>query len=839
MNSRERTGRIQVFFDTLSTDLRRGCRSLTQNRGYTAVAVVILAVGIGANTAILSVADPLLLRPLPYPSPESLVALRSSNPAAGFPDDRTSLANLLDWQANAQQFEAIAGYRLRSVDLLGGEHSERLRGVFATPEFFKVFGVGTIIGRSFSRGDQIPGAQPSIILGSSLWRRRFASDRGVIGHILDVNTLNLSRVGATPRLVVGVLARDVSFPPFSADFQLTVPEIEESVDFWTPEAIPKNPNRSARELEIVGRLKRGVTIEQAQAEMDAIAQQLASQYPESNRGWGIRVVPLRDHIVGSTIRRIVLLLSLCSFVVLLIACVNVATLQLARGLARQRDVAIQLALGAGRSRIFRQTLLESCLLSITAAAVALVVTKWAISLFRLLVPSGIPLIGAVGLNVRVLLLTLCVSLITALCISIIPTARSLMPNAASAARSEARGLTIDRRRRYVLSGLIAFEVALTLMLLIGFGLMLRSAGNVLRIYPGFDQDKLLTMTISLPSNKFEWKHNVVFSRQVIQSVEALGEVKAAAVVQGVPMHAGSFWDHFRVEGGESRNWVDVPIARLRVISPNYFDVMQIPVLSGRKFDERDEQGEIGFAPQIIVSETLAKRYFPGQDALGKRIQMQSGSDRWSAIVGIAGDVRYAGLDITPDVDIYLPEGLFPQAATTLVVRTRGNPIAALGAIRSRISEIDKDAFVTDMQPMSALISNALASRRLSTVLFMIFAGMAFALAITGIYSVIAQSVLQRRLEIAVRIALGAEPDSVLRLVLYPALFVGLVGIAAGIVASFGAAGLLSTMLFQVRPHDPFTWVTVTVLMFATCLIASYIPARRARGVDQSLVLRAL
>lgn len=396
--------RAQVVLEMVSTDIRWAWRSLTNTPGFTSVAVVTLAVGIGANAAVLSVADPMLLRPLPYPAPESLVALRSSNPAAGFPDDRTSLANLLEWQAGARLFESIAGYRWRSADLVGGDRSERLRGLFVTPEFFEVFRLTDVIGRRFGPPDQAFGSQPSIILGSGLWRRRFASDPRVIGQMLDVNTLNLSRVGPTPRLVIGVVPGDVHFPPFSADFQFDVAGIDQPVDFWTPEPVPGKPSPDARELEVVGRLRPGVTIAQAQAEMDGIARRLAEQAPASNEGWGIRVVPLRHQILGST-RRVVLLLSLCSAVVLLIACVNVATLQIARRMARQRDVAIQIALGAGRGRIFRQDLVETWLLATAAAVVAVLVTAWAVSLLRPFLPPAMPLIRNAAVDARVLVWT--------------------------------------------------------------------------------------------------------------------------------------------------------------------------------------------------------------------------------------------------------------------------------------------------------------------------------------------------------------------------------------------------------------------------------------------------
>jgi putative ABC transport system permease protein len=826
---------VPAFLETLASDFRYAHRSLMTMRGFTAVGVLTLSVGIGVNTAILAVADPMLLRGLPYPDGNSLVALRSTNLAAGLPDERTSLANLHDWQSQARLFEAIAGYRWRSADLVGGDRSERLRGLLVTPEYFQVFRVTDVIGRTLARQDQIPGAQPSILLGSGTWRGRFAANRNIVGALLDVNTLNLARVGPTRRLVTGVVTRDVNFPPLTADFQLHVAGIDAQVEFWMPETIPANPNRSDRVLEVVGRLKPGVTIAQAQGEMDAIAERLEREYPASNRGWAVRLVPLRSQILGDT-RRVVLLLSLCSGVVLLIACVNVTTLQLARGIARRRDAAIQIALGASRVRIFRQMLVESWLLAVMGAAVALVLTAWGMPALRAAVPSGIPFIASAGLSLRVVTLTLAVSTIAALCISFVPAAHVWSPNAAGFISAEGRGLAPDRRRHRALGGLIALEVALTLMLLVAFGLMIRSAANVLRATPGFDPNGLLTMTISLPINKFDWAHNVVFSRQVMASVASLGEVESAAVVQGVPMRTGGFFTWFLADNGQPPP-ENFPIAHVRVVSPGYFHVMRIPLVAGSEFDQRDEAGEIGNTPRVIVSEGLARRYFPGADVIGRRIR--NVYERWSTIVGVAADVRYGSMDRDPDPEIYLPEALFPQAAITLVARTRADPATAAGVIRARISQIDQDAFVTDVEPMTALMWQSVAERRLSTLLFSVFAYLALCLAVTGIYSVINQAVIQRRLEIAIRMALGAAPESIVRLIVSHAFLPSLAGVAAGAAASIALARTLSTMLFEVGSSDPATWLTVITVTIATCLTASYLPARRARRVEPAAALRSL
>jgi predicted permease len=821
-------------FDDLQRELRHACRTLTKNPGFTAVAVLTLALGIGANTAIFSVSDALLLRPLPYRDADRLVALRSSDPSHALPDgERTSPANLADWQRQAQSFEAIAGYRWRTVDLTGGPYSERLRGLVVTPEYFEVFGIRQMNGRAFTTRDQ--GTSP-MVLGRDVWQRRFGADQGMIGKPLDINHINLSRVGPTPHVVLGVVTTDEHFPPLTADFQLGISAIDDHVGFWLPQFLTSADTRDGgREFDVVGKLRPGITIAQAQADMDAIARHLAQAFPASNRGWGVRVIPLRSQVLGNT-RRVVVLLSLSTAMVLLIACGNVASLLLARGLARQREVAIRTALGAGRVRIVRQFLIESALMALTAAALGVSLTVAAIRLLRTWLPSTVPLIQGISINARVLSFTLASAVVTACVTGIFPAWRISGASGLSMLGLEARGLSAGRRRRRAVGVLVAAEVALTLVLLISTGLMVKSAARLWEVDPGFNPDHVLTMTISLPNNKFEWRHNVVFSRSVIASVKPLTSVRDAAVIQGVPMRAGSFWGKFEVEGTAAAGSADLPVARLRVVSPGYFGVMQIPIVSGRDFDARDDIGEVGHPRFVIVNRALATRYWPGENAVGKR--MHAGNkDEWGTIAGVVGDVRYAGMDTPPDMDMYLPEGLFPQAAITLLVRTSGDPLRIVSDVRSRVGQVDREAFVTDIQSMGTLISESLAPRRVPTMLLTAFAGIGLLLAFTGIYSVIAQSVVQRQLEIGIRMALGAVPKRVLGLILQLALFPSIVGITVGLAGAVAMTRLLSAMLFGVRRFDPATWVMVSLLTLAVCLLAGYIPARRATKVDPVIALR--
>ena len=794
-----------------------------------------LAVGVGANAAIFSVGHAMLARPLPYAGADRLVMLRSTNPSHGVLWTTAAPANLLDWQAEAKSFEAIAGYRWWSVDLTGGDHSERLRGLFTTPEFFKVLDV-PLIGKTFDF-DAFTNSQrrrPDIILGLGLWQRRFGSDAGLLGRVIDVNIINLSHVGTTPSFVVGVAQADVHFPPLSADYNLGVAGIGDSVDFWMPER-PDPTRRDNGDFDVIARLRPGVSLERAQSEMDTISRNLAAAYPETNKGLSVRVVPLRDHVLGSS-RRVLFLLFASTGLVLLVACGNVANLLLARATTRQKEVAIRAALGASRLRILRQFLAESALIALPAGAIGVGLAYGSLSLLRPLIPAGVPFAQDATVDRTVLLFTLIAASLTALITGIVPALRVSSANPGDAMKRDGRSSTAGRGRQRLVAILVASEVAMTVVLLIATGLMVKSANHLSHIDPGFDAHNLLTMTISLPNNKFEWRHNVVFSRQVIGSIEVMPGVRNAAVIQGIPMRAGSFFTSFSIEGRPDTP-VDRPSGRLRVVSPGYFGVMNIPILSGRDYDEHDEAGEVGSLPSVIVNRTLAERFWPGQEAVGKRVRM-SWKSTPSMIIGVVGDVRYTGLDADAGNEFYLPEGLYPQSAITLLVRTDRDPLLLYPGIHASIAAIDKDAFIFDVKPMTQLIGESLAPRRFSTVLLSAFAGIALILSLAGIYAVIAHSVAQRTAEIGIRIAMGASPARVTGLMLRSGLLPVACGMAVGWSGALAMSGLFSAMLFDVGPLDLPTWILVSGSMLAVACIASYRPARRACSVDPTVALRA-
>ena len=821
----------------LSSDIRYAFRTLRRGGISIVVAMLSLAAGVGPNAAIFSVGYAMLAHPLPYAGADRLVMLRPINPSHGLFFPTVAPANLLDWQAQAKSFEAVAGYRWRTVDLTGGDRSERLRGLSVTPEFFKVLGV-PLLGDTFGPNDP-QRRRYEIIIGRGLWQRRFGTDAKLVGKVLDVSIINLSRAGATPSLVDAIALADAHFPPLSADFSFSpvvASGIGDSVEFWVPELLDP-VKRDNGDLDVIARLRPGVSIERAQAEMDTISRNLAAAHPESNKGLSVRVVPLRDEVLGGS-RRALLWLFACTGFVLLVACGNVANLLLARAMTRQKEVAIRAALGAARLRILRQFLIESALIALPAGIIGIGLAYGGLVLLRPLIPAGVPLARESTVNVTVLLFTTIVALLTALITGIVPALRVVSANPGDVMKQEGRSRTAGHGRQRIAAILVAMEVGMTLMLLIATGLMVKSANQLLRVNPGFETRDLLTMTISLPNNKFEWRHNVVFSRQAIHSIEGMPGVRGAAVIAGVPMRAGSFSGSFTVEGRPDTP-VDRPSARIRVVSPGYFRLMKIPILSGRDYDEHDEVGEVGSLPSVIVNRRLAERFWPGQDAVGKKVLMSWRKDQPSTvIIGVVGDVRYTGLDEDAGNEFYLPEGLYPQAAITLLVRTTGDPLPLFPAIHGRILDIDKDAFVFDVKPMGHLISESLAPRRFSTALLSIFAGVALILSLAGIYAVIAHSVAQRRFEIGIRIAMGASSAQVTGLMLRFGLFPAICGMAAGWSGVLAISRFFSALLFDVKPLDLPTWIAVSGCMLAVAGIASYLPARRACRVDPATALRA-
>ncbi len=822
------------WLDEMRSDLRYACRTLRRDPQFAAGAVMILAVAIAANAAIFGVVDAVLLRPLPYPDADRLVALRSVHQGADTPGSGASSAqDLVDWQAQATSFSAIAGYRWRSVDLRSnsaGMPSQRLRGLYVTPEYFDVFGVAPATGRVFTAADRGTNA---IVLGARVWRDRFGADPHLVGSLLDVNMINLGRAGPTPNLVLGAARGDAHFPPVTADFNLGVGNENDSIDFWLPEFAPTG-SRDDRGLDVVAKLRPGVTVARAQAEMDAISRQSAEAFPATNQGWRVQVVALRTQIIGRT-RQVVIFLSIGTAFVLLIACGNVATLCLVRGLAREREFAVRSALGASRGRLVRQLLTESTLIAVAAAVVGTFGAEIALTVVRPWFPPGMPLVQHLGVDRTVTAFVVALAGATALLAGVVP-AFVTMARAFSATGLNRRDRTESRWHRRGVSGLTSLQAAATIVLLVSTGLLARSAERLWRAHPGFNPADVLTMTISLPANEYDWQHNVVFERDVARAVRALPAVRDVAAIQGVPMRVGGFRTTFSVEGMPPAPLVDHPAAHLRVVSAGYFRTLQIPLLDGRDFEARDDVGERGRPRFVIVNRTLAARYWPHESAVGKRLRQDYNTD-WVTIAGVVGDVRYAGLDAPPELEIYLPDGLFPESAMTLVVRTRGDPHDAAPSVRDRIEGVDRDALVSDIHSMDELMRQSVAGRSFATLLLTICAAVAVALALSGIYGVVAQAAAQRQTEIGIRMALGGSPGAVVRWMLRMTMQPIAIGAALGVLGAAGTARILATLLFEIGPQDPATYVT-TVGMFALLAAAAgLVPALRATRSDPLTALR--
>ena len=716
--------------------------------------------------------------------------------------------------------------------MIDGGLSYRLNGLLVTPEFFDVFGV-SLNGRPFLAQDR--GAD-TVVLGHEVWLRLFDANEALVGDTLDLHVRDLSRVGPTRFTVLGVATAPVRFPSLETDFELGVASVVDTIDFWLPRYIMPTETRAyeGRQFNVVAKLRPGITIAQAQAEMHAIAAGQAEERPRAHRGWTVRVMPLREHAAAGS-RDGVALLSVGAGLLLLISCANVATLVLARGIARHREVAIRAALGAARWRIVRQFLTEAAVLAAGAGAVGVVFAALAIEQARPWLPRSLPALQEMTVNTSVLAFALVSALLTACITGVVPALRAARAQGRRLIGLNARGMTPDGSRTRLIAVAVSAEVALTVVLLVAAGLLVRSALRASRVEPGFNSSNVLTMTVSLPENKFHWDHNAVFAGDVINAVRSLRGVTHAAVAQGVPMSAGGFFGSAAIEDYVPPADAQEPIYRIRVVSPGYLETMQIPIVAGRGFEARDEVGQRGHPRSILVSESFAERYWPGQDPLGKRI----GSPEWRmTVVGVAGDVRYTGLEAAPTVDVYYPQRLFPQPAITLVTRTAGNPFNAVPAIRERIRGVDQHAFVTDIRTMDQVIADSQAERQAGTLLVSVFGTLALVLAAAGVYSVIAQAVAQRESEFAIRTALGATPGRVVGLAMGTALQPAVVGAASGALCALGLARFMTSLLFDADVFDYVACVGVATTIVAVCVAAGYVPARRAARVDLMTLLRA-
>lgn len=813
--------------DSLFQDIKYGVRKLLKDRSFTAVAVFALSLGIGANSAIFSVVNSVVLRPLPYKDSDRLVTIYSSLRQTGLEKIVVSAPELADFREQNNSFDQVAAYDFQGVNVTGGDEPERIRASLLSPNLLPVLGINPIIGRGFAPDEDQPGQSQVTVLSYSIWQRRFAGEPNVIGKTLDIDGKSIE--------VIGVMPFDFRFP--DPDTELYLPL---TID---PELLTEN-NRGSHFLNVVARLKPGVSIDRAQADMNTIAQRMSIEHSSTYRtGYGASVIAMRDDIVGEVRPTLLILLGAVGFV-LLIACANVANLLLARGVARQKEVAVRTALGATRVRLIRQLLTESTILAIIAGGLGLLLALWGVEFLVSLSPASIPRLNEISLDARVVAVTMSVSLLTGLLFGLAPAMQFSKPDLNETLKDVGRNSTDGRQRQRLRGLLVISELALSVVLLIGAGLMIRSFIRVQVADPGFNAENLLTMRLSLPRSKYpDFNRQTRFFQDLIERIQAQPGVQSTATINVLPLSGSTADRSFKIEGRNVIQGEPGPDEELRFISPGYFSTMGIPLLRGRAFTQRDNSE----SPRVaIVNQALADRYW-SRDAIGKRIAysgLGEGKPNWCEIIGVAGNVKHLGPDIPAKPEVYLPflQPLFSTATSTigpmyLVTRTATQPEALTGAVRGAIESVDSNQPVSNVRTMAQRISTALAQRRFNMLLLGIFAGVALLLASIGIYGVMSFAVTQRTRELGIRMALGASASDVLRLVLGQGLALTLIGVAGGLAASFVLTSLINSLLYEVSATDSLTFAAVSVILIIVSTGACFVPAVRAMKVDPMVALK--
>ena len=810
-------GRSNLLTDFFQ-DLRYAGRMQFKNPGFTIVAVIALALGIGANTAIFSVVNSVLMRPLPYKDPERLVMVWEDATKFGYPRDTPAIANYVDWRNQNTVFEGMAAIADESFNLTGTGDPERLEGHLVSANLFSLLGVDPQLGRTFTSAEDQPGSNRVVVLSHALWQRRFGGDSAIVGKPINLNGASYT--------VVGVMPASFQFP--TSDDQVWAP-----IAFTSKDAA----NRDRHYLQVLARLKPGTSLGQAQTEMNTIGARLQQQYPESNTDLGVAVTSLHEHLVGD-IRPALLILLGAVGLVLLIACANVANLLLARAAVRQKEIAVRVALGARRHRLIRQFLTESVLLATFGGVVGLVVAYGGLMLLRAFIPENISQAGQIAIDLKVLGFTFLVSLVTGLIFGLAPALQAARFNQTETLKEGGRDSATGSSGKRIRSLLVTAEVAVSLVLLIGAGLLINSFLRLRNVDPGFRADNLLTMRIVLPQPKYaERERRSAFYTELVQRVQSLAGVKSAAVTTNLPLYRQGNSIGVTIEGQLPLPPGQANIVVTRIISPGYFDTMTIPLLGGRQFTDQD----VRTGPRaVVISESMARRYWPGEDAVGKRIglgEIQRPED-WFQVIGVVKDVRQFELTADPRPQMYLTyrqASFFP--AEDLVVKTNVDPASLAATVRNTVWEIDKDQPVSKIRTMEEILLDSISRQRFSMLLLAIFAGVALILAAVGIYGVMSYSVAQRTHEIGIRMALGAQTGAVLKLAVGYGLRLVVAGIVIGLIAAFALTRVMSTLLFGVTATDPTTFTLISLLLVAVAALASYIPARRATKVDPIIALR--
>jgi putative ABC transport system permease protein len=805
---------LEIF----TQDLRYALRTLRKNAGFTTIAVLTLALGIGANTAIFGIVNAVLLRPLPFPESRRIVAVYQTMEQAGIFRNGISYPNFSDWQEQSHCFQGIGAYHSTQLTLTGAGEPESIPAAVVTSGLFTVLGVHPIAGRLLTATDDSPGAGAVVLISERLWRRRFGAKNDLVGK-----TITLER---QPFTVAGILPAEFHFP-----FETPAPDLWVAVQH-DPQFQSLIPRRGGHYLSAIAMLRPTMTLRQAEIELAGIQARLAKEYPNDNAGWGVRIAPLQHEIVGDVQLGLLVLVGAVGLV-LLISSANVANLFLARATSRSRELAVRAALGAGRRRIVRQLLTESLLLGCIGGAVGAASAWWAVRSFESVLPDDLPRIHAIQVDGWVLGFTLGLSILVSLLFGLVPAVQATSGSLVDGLQEGARGST-DKGRKRLRSALVVSEVVFAVILLTGSGLLLRSFLELQNVSPGFQTEGILTAAVTLPQSQYktpdEWAK---FFDGALERIKTLPGVTGAAMCMPLPMSGGRINLAMQIEGRPQEPG-DEASANYTSISPEYFSLLRIPLLYGRFFDDRDAPT----APKVaIISQEFARRYFPNEDPIGKHLNFGLPQQVSHEIVGIVGDVKQVSLAAPAEPEIYVPHKQGSLWVMEFAVSAAGDPAAIGSAVRERIQEADKDLPVLELQPLTTYLRDAVAQPRFRTVLVGVFGATAIALSAIGIYGVISYTVLQRTREIGVRVALGAERAQVLGLVMGHGLKLVLLGLGIGLGGALVLTRLFRSLLFGVAPGDPLTYAGTIIVLISVALLACYIPARRAMRVDPLVALR--
>lgn len=815
--------------ETFCKDLRYGIRGLLKRPGFSVVALITLALGIGANTAIFSVVNAVVLRPLPYAEPDRLMTLWETTPG----NDRRSAApgNFEDWRAQNKTLQEVAATFYANFNLTSDGDPDRIDGATITSNLMGLLGAHAQLGRTFQSDDDDHQDRAVVLISDGLWKRRFAADRNIVGRTITIDE--------TQHTIVGVMARGFQYPARSELWVLG--KNRSAVPMSLLAQFPTNDwahERDAHFLSVIGRLKRGVTFSQAQSDIASITGRLEHDFPETNRGLGSSVIPLHTQIVGDVSRVLFILLGAVGFV-LLIACTNVANLMLARATQRDREIAIRAAVGASRSRLIRQLLTESLLLSCVGGLAGLVVSVWAVDLFIKLSPGDIPRLSEASVDFRLLGFTLIVSLLTGVGFGLLPAFQATRANLNSSLKEGGTKASEGRQRRGARNILVVTEIALAQVLLVGAALLGISYLRVTQINPGFNPDRVLTAKIAPSTKKYpDPRSRAMFYTNVLEHLRSIPGVESAGMVMNLPLTGSSMNRGFRVEGRPEPKPDENIAMDYQIISPDYFSTLQIPIQQGRGLTAADTENS---ERVIVINQAMARRYWPDEDPVGKRMAIGESSKEtsWRTIIGVVGDVRHASLSepAVPTAFISYRQDLESWPRMGFTIKAKNDAASLTSAVRRELAAIDPAQPVYAVEPLENLLRTSVAQRRFIMMLLASLAAIALALAVIGVYGVISFSVSERTQEIGIRMALGARAADVLRMVLGQGMRVTVIGIVLGLGAAVALTRLLSGLLFEVSATDPRTFVIVAGLLAVVALIACYIPARRATKVDPLVALR--